>query len=167
MAGSASSTVRPGSGPRTVFTRPGVGAAGHEVLLWLAERGFHFPLPGPATLGQQVRRLVSADPSSDWSMERMAHETATSIPTLRRRPVAEGVAFRDLVQDARTSHALALLENTDVPVLHVILAAGYASASRFSARFRARLGYLPIDIRGQNRGNTASSLPSNHVADAI
>ncbi|WP_394840763.1 AraC family transcriptional regulator [Pendulispora brunnea] len=126
----------------------------YEVLLWLGERGFHFPLPAPASLAQQVRRLLSADPSAAWSMERVAHETATSIPTLRRRLAAEGMAFRDLVQDVRMSHALSLLQNTDVPVLHVALAAGYASASRFSARFRARFGYLPTDIRGQNRGRT-------------
>ncbi len=123
-----------------------------EVLLWLAERGFHFHPPGPPSISQQVRRLLSADPSADWSMERMAQETATSVPTLRRRLTAEGVAFRDLVHDVRMSHALALLQNTDEPVLHVALAAGYASASRFAARFRTRFGYLPTDIRGQHRG---------------
>jgi AraC-like DNA-binding protein len=73
---------------------------------------------------------------------------------LRRKLAAEGTAFRDLVQDVRMVHALSLLQNTDVPVLHVALAAGYASASRFTARFRTRFGYLPTDIRGQNRGHT-------------
>ena len=123
-----------------------------EVLLWLGERGFHFSPPSPLSLGQRVRRLLSADPSADWSMERVARETATSIPTLRRRLTAEGIAFRELVHDVRMSHALALLENTDDPVLQVAMAVGYASASRFAARFRARFGYLPTDIRGQNRG---------------
>jgi AraC-like DNA-binding protein len=123
-----------------------------EVLLWLGERGFRFPPPGPCSLGQRVRRLLSADPSAEWSMAQVAHETATSVPTLRRKLAAEGVAFRELVHDVRMSHALALLENTDAPALHVALATGYASASRFSARFRARFGYLPTDIRGQNRG---------------
>ncbi|APR78922.1 Transcriptional regulator, AraC family protein [Minicystis rosea] len=137
-----------------------------EVLLWLAERGFHFPQTAPASLGQQVRRLLSADPSAEWSMERVAHETATSIPTLRRKLSAEGIVFRDLVQDVRMSHALSLLQNTDAPVLHVALAAGYASASRFTARFRARFGYLPTDIRGQNRGRTVSSLPSHRASGA-
>lgn len=123
-----------------------------EVLLWLGERGFHFSLPPPASLAQQVRHLLSSDPSADWSMDRVAHETATSISTLRRRLAAEGIAFRDLVQDVRMSHALALLQNTDAPVLHIAMSAGYTSGSRFAARFRARFGYLPTDIRGQNRG---------------
>ena len=136
-----------------------------EVLLWLGERGFQFAPPAPASLGQQVRRLLASDPSADWPMERVAHETATSIPTLRRRLAAEGVAFRDIVQDVRMAHALSLLQNTDKPVLHIALATGYASASRFAARFRARFGYLPTDIRGQNRGRTPSRpRPSASVA---
>lgn len=49
------------------------------------------------------------------------------------------------------SHALALLQNTDTPVLHVAMSVGYASASRFAARFRACFGDLPTDIRGQHR----------------
>lgn len=127
-----------------------------EVLIWLGERGFRFVPPPPASIGVRVRRLLATDPAGAWSMEAVARETATSVPTLRRRLAAEGVAFRDLVHDVRMSHALALLQNTDTPVLHVAMATGYASASRFAARFRARFGYLPTDVRGQNRGRARS-----------
>lgn len=118
-----------------------------EVLLWLGERRFHFAPPPPPTLGQRVRRLLATDPAAEWPMELVAHETATSIPTLRRRLAEEGVAFRDLLQEVRMSHALALLQNTDLPVTNIALATGYASPSRFTARFRTRFGYLPTDIR--------------------
>lgn len=128
-----------------------------EVLLWLGERGFRFSQPAPPSLGQQIRRLLSSDPSAEWSMESVAHETATSVPTLRRRLTAEGIAFRDLVQDVRMSHALTLLQNTDTSVLEVALATGYASPSRFTARFRARFGYLPTDVRGEHRGRKRSA----------
>lgn len=121
-----------------------------ELLLWLAERDFSFVPPGPLSVGQKVRRLLSADPSANWSMEQVAHATATSVPTLRRKLAVEDLAFRDLIHDVRMSHALMLLENTDDPVNHVALAAGYASPSRFTARFRARFGYLPTDIRRAN-----------------
>lgn len=124
-----------------------------EVLLWLANRQFAFSLAERASLEKRVRLLISADPGADWSMERVADQTSTSVPTLRRKLSEEGVAFRDLVQDVRMSYALTLLQNTDVPVLHVANAAGYASPSRFSARFRARFGYLPTDVRGHNRGH--------------
>ncbi len=123
-----------------------------EVLLWLAGRGFHFGSPPPSSPGLQVRRLLASDPGADWSMDQVAQAIATSVPTLRRKLAAEGMVFRDLVQDVRMAHALALLQNTDTPVLHVAQAAGYASPSRFAARFRVRFGYLPTDIRGQNRG---------------
>jgi AraC-like DNA-binding protein len=128
-----------------------------ELLLWLAERDFSFLPPGPPTIGQKVRRLLSADPSADWSMEQAAHATATSVPTLRRKLAAEGMAFRDLMHDVRMSHALMLLENTDEPVNQVALATGYASPSRFAARFRARFGYLPTDIRRASRNNVRSA----------
>jgi len=129
-----------------------------EILLWLAERGFRFAAPKPPSPGLQVRRLLAADPAADWSMDQVAQEIATSVPTLRRKLAAEGVVFRDLVQDVRMAHALALLQNTDTPVLHVAQAAGYASPSRFAARFRARFGYLPTDIRGQHRGRNPSTV---------
>ena len=122
-----------------------------EVLIWLRERGFHFPPPVAASLAQRVRGLISVDPAADWSMQKVAHETAMSISTLRRKLAAEGIIFRELMQDVRMSHALAQLQNTDAPVLEVARATGYDSASRFAARFRARFGYLPSDIRGQNR----------------
>lgn len=130
----------------------------HEVLLWLAERGFRFSPPPPASLGLRLRRLVAADPAAEWSMEGVAHATATSVPTLRRKLAAEGLSFRDLVQDVRMGHALALLQNTDTPVLQVAFATGYASPSRFTARFRARFGYLPTDIRGERRGKTRADV---------
>jgi AraC-like DNA-binding protein len=120
-----------------------------EVLLWLAERRFHFSPPAPASLGMRVRHLLASDPSTDWSMERVARQLATSVPTLRRRLAEEDVAFRELLQDVRMAHALALLQNTDAPVLEVALSAGYASSSRFTARFRARFGYVPTAVRGQ------------------
>ena len=45
------------------------------------------------------------------------------------------MSFRDLVHNIRMSHALTLLQNTADPVLHVAVAAAYASSSRLAARF--------------------------------
>lgn len=118
-----------------------------EVLLWLGERRFRFVPPPPPSLGKRVRLLLATDPAAEWPMDRVAHATATSVPTLRRKLAGEGVAFRDLLQEVRMAHALALLQNTDLPVMNVALATGYASPSRFTARFRTRFGYLPTEIR--------------------
>jgi len=123
-----------------------------EVLLWLSARGFKFRFSHPRPTTQQIRRLIASDPSAEWSMDRVAQLTAASVATLRRRLAAEGAGFRDLLQDVRMSHALTMLQSTDAPVLNIALAVGYDSASRFTARFRARFGCLPSDIRGHRRG---------------
>ncbi len=130
-----------------------------EVLLWLQERGFRFESPDAtsSSIGRRVRRLLATDPSADWAMPHVADGMATSVPTLRRKLARENLNFRDLVQDVRMSHALALLQNTDTPVLQVALASGYDSPSRFTARFRARYGYLPTDVRGERRNRSANS----------
>ena len=128
-----------------------------EVLLWLAERDFYFMPAEPPSIGRRVRRLLSSDPAAPWSMAHVADRVATSVPTLRRKLATEGLSFRDLVQDVRMSHALALLQNTDEPVMAVALAAGYESPSRFTARFRARYGHLPTDVRGERSARAPSS----------
>jgi len=127
-----------------------------EVLLWLAERGFRFACGEPASVGRRVRRLLCTDPAAAWDMADVARRVATSVPTLRRRLAEERLNFRELVQDVRMSHALALLQNTDTPVLQVALASGYDSPSRFTARFRARYGFLPTDVRGERRPGASS-----------
>lgn len=131
----------------------------HEVLLWLSERGFRFSPEAAPSTSEQVRRVLSANPAAEWSMEAIAHETACSVATLRRRLVAEGVGFRDLLQDVRMCHALTLLQNTNASVLSVAFAAGYKSASRFTSRFQSRFGFLPSDIRGQERGRAVQRPP--------
>ena len=128
-----------------------------EPLLWLAERGFHFDRPTTLSLTVRVRRLLSTDPAAEWPMEKVAKATATSVPTLRRRLADEGMVFRDVLQDVRMLHALTLLQNTDASVLQVSISVGYTSSSRFAARFRARFGYLPTDVRGQRRSRNHSS----------
>ena len=126
-----------------------------EVLLWLGERGFHFLPPAALSPGQRCAACFQRTRRSTGRWERLAHETAPpSIATLRRRLAAEGVTYRNLVQDVRMSHALAMLQNTDVPVLQIALAAGYASASRFS---RAVSGALWLFAHGHSRPTPRAS----------
>lgn len=136
-----------------------------EVLLWLEERGFRFGPPRGQSLARQLRRAVSAEPAADWSMEAVAQRLATSASTLRRRLAEEGLGFRELLHDVRMTHALSLLQNTDAPVLSVALAVGYDSASRFSARFRSRFGFLPSDVRSRAKRD-AAKLPPGALAAA-
>ena len=123
----------------------------HEVLLWLHEHGIGFHSTGE-NFSTRLRRLILSNPAFAWSIEEVARRARCSPATLRRRLAVENLTFRELLQDARMSHALSLLQNTESPVLNVAFAVGYDSASRFASRFRLRFGYLPSDIRGQKRG---------------
>jgi len=124
-----------------------------EVLLWLAEAGFAFPLPRPPELVDRVRDLLGAAPARPWRSDEIAGRLGVSEATLRRKLAASGTAFSDILADVRMSAALFLLQSTDRPVTVIAGDVGYDSPSRFAARFRARFDFSPSDIRGQKRGN--------------
>lgn len=127
-----------------------------EVLLWLHERGVSFHTPQPDNLSLRLRRLIQDDPAHEWSIDEVARRARSSPATLRRHLASERITFRDVLQDVRMSHALAILQNTDTSILSVASAVGYDSASRFAARFRTRFGYLPSEIRGHKRRDAGS-----------
>lgn len=127
-----------------------------EVLLWLHERGVNFQTSRPESSNLWLRRLIHDDPAHEWSIEEVARRARSSPATLRRHLASERMKFRDVLQDVRMSHALAILQNTDTSIVSVASAVGYDSASRFAARFRARFGYLPSEIRGHKRRDTGN-----------
>lgn len=118
-----------------------------ELILWLAAAGAVLAAPIPQRLPDRVRGLLVACPEAGWTADRAAQALAMSVPTLRRRLAAEGTSFSTLLQDVRMTHALALLQIGKLPVAAVAAAVGYDSPSRFAARFRARFGAAPRDIR--------------------
>lgn len=101
---------------------------------------------------ERVRMLLAAAPAEDWRAEQVATRLAMSPATLRRRLAAEGSGFRDLLEEVRLSHALALVQGSAQPLKWVALACGYQSASRFAERFRERFGCLPSELRDEDAG---------------
>lgn len=118
-----------------------------ELILWLAEAGAVLATPTPQRLPDRVRGLLVVCPEAGWTADQAAQALAMSTPTLRRHLAAEGTSFSALLQDVRMTHALALLQIGKLPVAAVAAAVGYDSPSRFAARFRARFGAAPHDIR--------------------
>ncbi len=133
-----------------------------EVLVWLQEKGIGFSAAEPERLSLRLRRLLLNDPGFPWSINEVARYANSSPATLRRRLRSENLSFREILQDVRMSYALTLLHNSEMPVLSIAMAVGYDSASRFSARFRSRFGYLPSDVRGHKRGVLAHALVTPH-----
>ena len=66
---------------------------------------------------------------------------------MRRRLAEEGASFFELLSDVRMSHALTLLQVTDLPVIQIAYEVGYKSQSRFALRFRRRFGFAPLAVR--------------------
>nr|WP_233171603.1 helix-turn-helix transcriptional regulator [Dyella sp. ASV21] len=109
--------------------------------------GFQPPLERPRRLGERIRLLLSAQPAHEWRAEDVASRLALSEATLRRRLAEETTGFRDILEEVRLVHGLALVQGTDKPLKQVAVECGYASPSRFTARFRERFGTLPSDLR--------------------
>lgn len=120
-----------------------------EVLLTLALAGGLRPLlPQPVQrLSEQVRLLLQLEPGQDWQANELARRLHRSPATLRRQLAAEGLSFSGLLEQARLDHALALLQTSALPIGRIATQCGYASPSKFSARFRQRYGLSPSALR--------------------
>ncbi|WP_158589832.1 helix-turn-helix transcriptional regulator [Gemmobacter lutimaris] len=118
-----------------------------ELALWLALGGAVLPPPAPPRLSDRLRALIAADPAADWTATRAASQMARSPATLRRHLAAEGTSFAVILRDTRLTQALGMLQCTAFPVARIAAEVGYASPQQFAARFRARFGLAPHEIR--------------------
>lgn len=118
-----------------------------EVLLWLDAAGLRLPPAQGSTIEARIRALIGAAIDRDWRAAEVASHLAMSEATLRRRLAGVGTTLTNLLADQRMTCALGLLQSTDLSVGRVAAEVGYASASRFAVRFRARFGLAPHAIR--------------------
>jgi len=124
--------------------------AGHrlgEVLLWVQAAGFTMIRPRTQNLLNQVRKILSTDPSAKWSSTELARELAVSEATLRRKLAKAGTTLTDIAIDVRMNTALAMLQTSEENITGIAMAVGYDSPSRFALRFRDRFGVSPSDFR--------------------
>ncbi|TWF54664.1 helix-turn-helix domain-containing protein [Neorhizobium alkalisoli] len=94
------------------------------------------------SLSEEVAWLIATAPSESWSVSDVAEELAIGASTLRRRLSAEGTSFRAILRRERLKagrHAIA----SGASAIAAAEAAGYASRSHFSRRFRESFGTSP------------------------
>jgi AraC-like DNA-binding protein len=103
--------------------------------------------PSVGVWTQRTQSLLMSQPSGDWPQERVATHFGMSVPTLRRHLAQEGQSFRRVLDDIRMNHALTHVQTTRRNIEDIAHACGYASASRFSQRFRDRFGLTPRALR--------------------
>ena len=130
-----------------------------EMCEWLESFGLVLKPVAKEMLSQRIRKLVVTDLLRHWTASDVARHFAMSEATFRRRLNAENTSFRHLVTEARMGHALTLLQVTDQTVSQIALDVGYENPSKFSARFRARFGFNPGQIRAQEAENAPVTLP--------
>lgn len=98
-------------------------------------------------LAARVQQVLLLDPAADWSVAKVASQLHLGASTLRRQLALEQRHFRAILEDVRLGLALQELQSGILPIGDIAAACGYASASRFAARFRQHYGLSPRDLR--------------------
>jgi AraC-like DNA-binding protein len=118
------------------------------IVLRLYSQGKHHGLmyAAPPTLCARIRAMVAASPAREWASAEIEAHLGMSGASLRRHLAAEGMGLREIIAEARLSHALKLLTSTQLSVKAVAQKVGYTSASAFSRRFSERFGVDPSEV---------------------
>lgn len=81
----------------------------------------------------------------------IAEMAGTSVRSLQRRLSVAGLTYSDLLEAARFERAAKLLRSTDVKVIEVAFASGYADPAHFTRAFRRMSGTTPRRFRNEAR----------------
>jgi AraC-like DNA-binding protein len=100
-----------------------------------------------ASLSERIERaLAQADPRQ-LTMEDVARELEMSARSLRRRMLAEGIRYDDLVTRTRMNAAKRMLERPGASIQETAHAMGFASAAAFHRAFKRWTGKTPKQYR--------------------
>lgn len=98
---------------------------------------------GDAVRGEIARQMELGH----CTLETVAHGLRLEPRSLQRRLKAEGLAFRDLIEEWRKRRALSLVTHTRLPLAEVSEAVGYADQSIFTRAFQRWYGDTPLAFR--------------------
>ncbi len=92
------------------------------------------------------RSIVRALPSGDMTIDTIANELAISRRTLQRRLSDRNEVFATVVQELRSTMAVRLLVDQQIPITEIAFMLGYAETSSFSTAFKGWHGCSPRDF---------------------
>lgn len=121
-----------------------------EVLELLRLCGIQFS-PADLSMHERVWSLIACDPSHPWTLQTVADRFAVSTSTLRRRLMADGQTFSELLRETRLERGLNLLQSSSRPIGVICDQVGFKSASKFAAAFKTRFGFPPSVLRSRSR----------------
>jgi AraC-like DNA-binding protein len=103
---------------------------------------------GVGDLVSQVRRVLqNLVLNGQGSLGQVAEVFAIHRRTLNRRLRERGLTFRRLVEEVRCEMACQLLRETDMAMVEIGAALGYADAAAFTRAFRRWSGTTPTACR--------------------
>jgi AraC-like DNA-binding protein len=100
-----------------------------------------------AMLSDRIERILARHGPQAVTMETVARELDMSARSLRRRMLAEGVRYGDLVTRSRTNLAKRMLETPSLSIQEIAYAMGFASPTAFHRAFKRWTGKTPKEYR--------------------
>ncbi|CDZ25202.1 helix-turn-helix domain-containing protein [Neorhizobium galegae] len=98
------------------------------------------------SLSEEIAWLIATAPSEPWSVADVAEQLGIGASTLRRRLSLEGASFRAILRRERLKAGQNAI-SSGASSIAAAEAAGYASRSHFSRRFRETFGTSPTGRR--------------------
>ncbi len=98
------------------------------------------------SLSEEIAWLIATAPSEPWSVAEVAEQLGIGASTLRRRLSSEGASFRAILRRERLKAGQNAI-SSGASSIAAAEAAGYASRSHFSRRFRETFGTSPTGRR--------------------
>lgn len=113
----------------------------------------HAPIDAVANMARQAAARIEEGALNDGGrLEQLAADMRVSSRQLRRAVRQEfGVSPVELAQTNRLLLAKQLLVDSNLPLIDVALASGFASVRRFNALFRQHYGLVPSRVRASRR----------------
>lgn len=101
-----------------------------------------------ALTSEQARKIIDAsDFAQTPTLEEAAARIGVSAATLNRRLRADGVSWRDMVQERRMNAAARLLKQSRRDVADIALTVGYSESASFVRSFKRQFGMTPKHYR--------------------
>ena len=110
----------------------------------------------------QALRLISGNPSANWTVERLARSVGMGRSNFAAHFTSQvGRAPMEVVAESRMEQACQLLKKGNLKIAEISELSGYGSEAAFSRRFTRHFGMSPSQMREQSRAEIAddSSVP--------
>ncbi len=102
----------------------------------------------------KAKQIIDSSIGDTISLEAVAEQICISPQYLSKIfPEIMEVNFRDYVTNRRLDHALTLLQNPSLSIIHISQVCGFNDVSYFTKKFKARYGSSPGKYKNFNQGN--------------